>query len=119
MLHRAYLYLCFFAAITAVQPVLAAEVTVPMRLDHGVIFFDATVDGKGPYAFILDPGAQDAVSGDTLRKLLGQIAACDRQAGRRPGESLLIWWNAAVGPAFLRRAGGGTGAWIRDCTKLN
>jgi hypothetical protein len=56
--------------------------------------------------------------GDTLRKLLGQIAACDRTAERRPGESLLTWWNERVGPAFLRRGGGGTGAWIRDCTKL-
>lgn len=56
--------------------------------------------------------------GDTLRKLLGQIAALDRQAGRRPGESLLIWWNETVGPALLRHAGGGTGAWIRDVTKV-
>jgi hypothetical protein len=63
-------------------------------------------------------GEQAVFHGDTLRKLLGQIAACDWQAGRRSGESLLIWWNAAVGPAVLRRAGGGTGAWIRDCTKL-
>jgi Transposase DDE domain len=55
---------------------------------------------------------------DTLRKLLRQIAALDREAGRRPGESLLSWWNETVGPAFLRRAGGGSGAWILDCTKL-
>jgi hypothetical protein len=56
--------------------------------------------------------------GDTLRKLLGQIAALDRDAGRRPGESLLIWWNETVGPVLLRHAGGGTGAWIRDVTKV-
>jgi hypothetical protein len=35
-----------------------------------------------------------------------------------PGESLLRWWNTTVGPAFLRHAGGGSGAWIRDATKL-
>jgi hypothetical protein len=56
--------------------------------------------------------------GDTLRKLLVQIAALDHQAGLRPGESLLRWWNETVGPAFLRHAGGGTGVWIRDATQL-
>jgi hypothetical protein len=55
---------------------------------------------------------------DTLRKLLGQIADADHKAGRRRGESLLRWWNETVGRALLQRAGGGTGAWIWDCTKL-
>jgi len=55
--------------------------------------------------------------GDVLRKLLLQIAAQDRAAGQRPGESLLRWWNETVGPAFLRLVGGGTGAWIRDATQ--
>jgi hypothetical protein len=63
--------------------------------------------------------AQEAVfHGDVLRKLLLQIAQTDQQAGRRPGESLLRWFNETVGPAFLRHAGGGSGAWIRDVTKL-
>jgi hypothetical protein len=63
--------------------------------------------------------AQAAVfHGDVLRKLLLQIAQADQQAGRRPGASLLRWFNETVGPAFLRQAGGGTGAWIRDVTKL-
>jgi hypothetical protein len=56
--------------------------------------------------------------GDVLRKLLLQVAACDRAAGRQPGASLLGWWNSTVGPAFLRLMGGGTGAWIRDVTQL-
>jgi hypothetical protein len=55
---------------------------------------------------------------DTLRKLLGQIAAADRDSGSLPGASLIAWWNETVGPAFLRQAGGGSGAWILDCTKL-
>jgi hypothetical protein len=63
--------------------------------------------------------AKEAVfHSDTLRKLLGQIAAADRQAGRSPGASLVAWWNEAVGPAFLRKAGGGTGVWILDATKV-
>jgi hypothetical protein len=56
--------------------------------------------------------------GDTLRKLLVQIAASDHEAGRPLGESLLRWWNETVGPAFLRHAGGGMGVWIRDATQL-
>jgi hypothetical protein len=55
---------------------------------------------------------------DTLRKLLGQLAQGDQAAGRYPGASLLAWWNETVGDACLRRAGGGTGAWTLDCTKL-
>ncbi len=55
---------------------------------------------------------------DTLRKLLKQIEAADRAADQRPGQSLIDWFNVSVGPAFLRAAGGGTGAWILDCTKL-
>lgn len=59
--------------IISICPVAHADghgsVTVPMRLDHGVIFFDATVDGKGPCAFILDPGAGGTITSVTLRKL--------------------------------------------------
>jgi len=71
MLRHACLYLCLLAVGAAAQPAAAADggISVPMWVDHGVIFFDATVDGKGPFAFILDPGAQGAVSGDTLHTL--------------------------------------------------
>src|SRR5438132_4078767 len=62
--------------------------------------------------------SQAVFHGDTLRKLLLQIAKLDRAAGRRPGESLLHWWNETVGPALLRLADGGLGVWIRDVTKL-
>jgi hypothetical protein len=55
---------------------------------------------------------------DTLRKLLKQIEAADRAAGQRPGQSLIAWFNETVGPTLLRQSGGGTGAWIVDCTKL-
>jgi hypothetical protein len=65
-------------------------------------------------------GTQDQAlfHSDTLRKLLKQIEGADRAAGQRPGQSLIDWFNTSVGPAFLRHAGGGTGAWIVDCTKL-
>ena len=46
-----------------------ATVTVPLHMDKGVIFFDATVDGKGPFAFILDPAAEGGITGDTLHQL--------------------------------------------------
>jgi hypothetical protein len=54
----------------------------------------------------------------TLFKLLLQVDAADRAAGRSPGASLIEWWNDHVGPAFLRLVGGSPGAWIVDCTKL-
>jgi hypothetical protein len=65
-------------------------------------------------------GTQEAAlfQSDTLRKLLKQIEVADRATGQRPGQSLIDWFNESVGPAFLRAAGGGTGAWILDCTKL-
>jgi len=55
---------------------------------------------------------------DTLRKLLLRLAREDREAERTPGASLLQWWNETVGPTFLRHAGGGTGVWILDATKV-
>lgn len=55
---------------------------------------------------------------DTTRKLLRLIAQADQASGSKPGESLIRWWNETVGPALLRQAGGGTGAWILDCTKI-
>jgi len=70
MLRHLYLCLPLLAVSAVAQPAAAIdEISVPLWVDHGVIFFDATVEGRGPYAFILDPGAQGAVSGDTLRKL--------------------------------------------------
>ena len=50
------------------SPMLAGA-SVPLRLDHGVVFIDVTVDGRGPFAFILDPGAGDTITQDTLRRL--------------------------------------------------
>jgi hypothetical protein len=47
----------------------AAAVTVPLRVDKGVIFFDVMLDGKGPFAFILDPAAEGGITADTLHQL--------------------------------------------------
>ena len=58
--------------------------TVPLRVDHGVIFFDVTVDGKGPFAFVLDPAAEGGITGDTLHKLglsAGDMAQVDVSVG--------------------------------------
>lgn len=51
-------------------------------------------------------GTQDKAlfQSDTLRKLLQQLEAADRAAEQRPGQSLIDWFNASVGPAFLRAA---------------
>lgn len=63
------LWLISTLACAGPRPADTSHVTVPMHLDHGVIFFDARVDGKGPFAFILDPGAGGAITGDTVRTL--------------------------------------------------
>lgn len=97
MLRHACLCLLFLGAGIA-APAAANEVNVPMWVDHGVIFFGATVDGKGPYAFILDPGAQGAVSADTLRKLgmpVTESAALDIAIG-----------TAAIGKVTLQMIDG-------------
>jgi len=48
-----------------------AMVTVPLRVDKGVIFFDVMVDGKGPFAFILDPAADGGITGTRYISLDG------------------------------------------------
>lgn len=61
-----------------------ATVTVPLRVDKGVIFFDVTVEGKGPFAFILDPAAAGGITGDTLHQLglsAGDTAKVDVSVG--------------------------------------
>jgi hypothetical protein len=35
---------------------------VPISVDHGVIVFNATIDGRGPFAFTFDPGAQGVLT---------------------------------------------------------
>ncbi|HEY1991595.1 MAG TPA: hypothetical protein VGH71_03975 [Gammaproteobacteria bacterium] len=64
-------------AAWAAEP--AAE-TVPLRVDQGVVFFDVMLDGKGPFAFILDPAAAGGITADTLRKL-GRSDAETAQVG--------------------------------------
>lgn len=43
--------------------------TLPLSLDHGVVFLQASVNGQGPYAFILDPAAGDCITQDAARRL--------------------------------------------------
>lgn len=47
----------------------AASVTVPMRLANNHIFIDVTVDGKGPFPFLLDTGGHDIITPSTLAAL--------------------------------------------------
>ena len=70
---------------------LAADtVTVPLRVDKGVIFFDVRLDGKGPFAFILDPAAEDGITADTLQQL-----------GRKAGDTAQV--DVAVGALHFGR----------------
>ncbi len=39
-----------------------SETRVPFRVDHGVIVFEARINGRGPFDFVFDPGAQGALT---------------------------------------------------------
>jgi Transposase DDE domain len=56
--------------------------------------------------------------GDVVRKLLEQIAATDKKAGRLPGQRLLDWYNQHVGHLFCRAADAQPCVHILDCTDL-
>lgn len=56
--------------------------------------------------------------GDVVRKLLELIADQDRKAKRMPGQSLIDWYNHAVGDACCRAVGAEPCVHILDCTKL-
>ena len=50
--------------------------SVPIAVDHGVTIFSATIDGKGPFAFTFDPGAQGAlttVAANPLGRTVGEM----------------------------------------------
>ena len=42
--------------------IAGGSTTLPIALDHGVTIFNASVDGKGPFAFTFDPGAQGVLT---------------------------------------------------------
>ena len=42
--------------------IAGSSTTVPIALDHGVTIFSAAVNGKGPFAFTFDPGAQGVLT---------------------------------------------------------
>jgi hypothetical protein len=47
----------------------AHEVTVPFRLLNNHIFVDATVDGRGPFPFLVDTGGHDILTNPTVQAL--------------------------------------------------
>lgn len=53
----------------AASGIPSSAATVPIHVDHGVVLFEARVNGQGPFTFVLDPGAGDTIASDVLRKL--------------------------------------------------
>lgn len=57
------------------------EVVVPMRIEKGRPVVDVTVDGKGPFPFVLDTGAGGTVLGGDLVQELGLPAVGEVRIG--------------------------------------
>lgn len=66
-----------FAAPASDNAKATAETRVPFRIDRGVIIFEARVNGRGPFKFVFDPGAQGVltnVAADQLGLNSGSLA---------------------------------------------
>jgi aspartyl protease len=59
----------------------ASEIGVPIRMESGRPVVEATIEGKGPYSFILDTGAGGTVLSSELVKALGLPIVGEMQIG--------------------------------------
>ena len=88
----------------------APSVTVPFRLLNNHIFVDATVDGKGPFPFIVDTGGHNIITPSTAAALKLGLQGTMPSAG--VGEK-----TAEAGYTRVRSLGVG-GLTLRDQTVL-
>jgi Aspartyl protease/PDZ domain len=87
----------------------ASSTTVPFRLLNNHIYVEATVDGKGPYTFIVDTGGHTLLSPHLIREVglkpIGE--AVTSGAGEKHGTTGFVrFGEIAIGGARLRNQDG-------------
>ena len=81
--------LCIARAGCTAQPAvrrateLTAEVALPARWCGDIAFVDVTIDGKGPYTFLLDTGCPFPVVSQRVARELGAISPLRADQVRR------------------------------------
>lgn len=85
--------------------------TAPFELDHGVIVFSATVNGRGPFAFTLDPGAQGVLTKVAAEPLGFAVGQMHRVQTIRIGEAEISGidlpvYGGSPSDLFTRRSAG-------------
>lgn len=68
--------------------------TMPFELVDNRIFVNVMLEGKGPFRFILDTGADSALSVETARKVGAKLG--NEIEGRGAGESVVKAWETSV-----------------------
>ena len=85
--------------------VAGGRTVVPIVFE-GLIGIDATIDGKGPFLFILDTGGRAILTPETARRLrlatFGAVAATGAGAGSLPARFTTVG-RLRIGGATLRR----------------
>jgi hypothetical protein len=75
--------------------------TVPFELVDNRIFVDVTLEGRGPFKFILDTGGYGGLSVEAARRIGAKLGS--EVEGRGAGESVVKAWETSV--AETRMAG--------------
>jgi hypothetical protein len=68
--------------------------TVPFELVDNRIFVNVTLEGRGPFRFILDTGGYGGISVETAKKIGAKLG--NEVEGRGAGESIIKAWETSV-----------------------
>lgn len=68
--------------------------TMPFELVDNRIFVNVTLEGKGPFRFILDTGGYGGISVETAKKIGAKLG--NEIEGRGAGETIVKAWETSV-----------------------
>ncbi|HEV7891150.1 MAG TPA: aspartyl protease family protein [Pyrinomonadaceae bacterium] len=68
--------------------------TMPFELVDNRIFVNVTLDGRGPFRFILDTGGYGSISVETAKKIGAKLG--NEIEGRGAGETIIKAWETSV-----------------------